>query len=253
MIGAGVSAESGVWDWGLFWAIVAAVVGALALIGVVYAVVGYYRDHPKRQLEYTVSSRRLVESTPKAPLEVRVSGIDVPNPYLVEFRLVSNSRADIPSSSFDAGKGLSIRVQPGGAFVLGDGGARGQIETNGGRGDGWDWAEFDVHPQLIRKESRLELDFISNGPPGVRVTSPLIDVPVVDVTRRPKPTAVIGAWVYVAFSLFMIALTVATPFSNPKTETPLWLTIVLTLLYLGLLAGSIAYLTQQLRWRRSTR
>lgn len=139
---------TGGWDWVLFWTVVAAVVGVLALVGVVFAVIGYYRDHPKRQLEYTIKSRRLVQSTPKVKLEVKLGGVDVPDPYLVEFRLASNSRADIASSAFDAGRKLNVRVQPGGAVVVGEGGASGGMHFNSGDGDGWDWAEFNLAPQL---------------------------------------------------------------------------------------------------------
>lgn len=241
---------SGGWDWVLFWTVVAAVVGALALVGVVFAVIGYYRDHPKRQLEITIKSRRLVQSTSKVTLEVKVGGIDVPDPYLVEVRLASNSRADIASSTFDAGRNLKIRVQPGGAFVLGEGRADGGIQVSGAHGEGWDQAEFVIAPQLIRKGSTLALDFISNGTPNVMVDSPLIDVPVVDVTNRPKGREVLWAWAIVIFAALMAGLIIATPFTAPESETPLWLTIVLACIYVAMLVLAATYLVHQLRWRR---
>lgn len=165
------------------WSVVGGVVGSLALIGVVFQLRSYFLDHPKRQLEYTVTSRRLVESAPQAKLEVRVSGIEVPDPHLVEFRLRSNSRADIPTSAFDNGNAIKVRVEPGGAFPLD---LSGEIRATGGASRGWESAEFQIKPQRIGKGSVLALDFISNGEPGVRVDSPLIDVPIVDATRRSK-------------------------------------------------------------------
>ncbi|WP_341940929.1 hypothetical protein [Microbacterium sp. LWH10-1.2] len=53
------------------------------------------------------------------------------DPYLVEFQLVSNSRADIPSAAFDAGRSLTIRVEPGSAVVVGDVADKGIMTTGG--------------------------------------------------------------------------------------------------------------------------
>lgn len=239
------------WDWGLFWGVIGAVAGVLALIGVVYAVAGYYRDHPKRQLEYTVKTRRLVQATPDLGLEVRAKGIEIADPYLVEFRLRSNSRADIPSNAFDAGKDLLIRVEPGGALVLGDEGARGDIMLTGGDGEGWDWAQFYVGPQLIRRGAALELDFITNGEPVVKVNRPLIDVKILDVSDRPARSDY--AWVlgFFGWALFMfVAFVVMPPVLQWGLFTPnagYWFMVGVT----GLLivVGGFA-LRAMTRWRR---
>ncbi len=54
-----------------------------------------------------------------------------------------------------------------------------------GNGDGWEWAEFHVGPQLIHRRATLEIDFISNGEPTVRIANKtLIDVDVVRVQPR---------------------------------------------------------------------
>lgn len=243
------AAELNQFDWSLAWTIVAAIVGALALVGVVYAVVGYYRDHPKRQLEYKVRGRRLVQSTPRATLEVKVNGIEVRDPHLVEFRLVSNSRADIPSAAFDAGRSLTIRVEPGSAVVVGDIADKG-IMTTGGDGNGREWEQFDIGPQLIRSGSTLSLDFISSGPPTISVSSPLIDVPVVNVSSKPSRSDVAISWFVFALSVFVLTATIVTPYTNPDSETPIALHWIQLVLFSGLLLFSTAFLRRNLRWRR---
>ncbi|WP_431805235.1 hypothetical protein [Microbacterium sp. bgisy203] len=115
--GAANTPASDAWDWTLTWTIIGV---AVALVVGAFAVAGYFRDHPKRRLEYTVTTRRLIQSTPDLGLEVRVNGVEIADPHLVEFRLRSNSRADIPTSAFDAGRDLTFRVEPGGALVVGD-------------------------------------------------------------------------------------------------------------------------------------
>ncbi len=60
--GATSSSSAGI-DWVLFWTVVAAVVGALALIGVAFTILQYYRDHPKRRIEWDYSSRKLMAAS----------------------------------------------------------------------------------------------------------------------------------------------------------------------------------------------
>lgn len=89
-------------ETGQFWAIAGVVVGVLGLIGAFYQVRAFRLEHPRRRLEYTVTSKRLVEHDARAKLKMTVDGDEISDPYLVEFRLLSNSRSDIPSTSFDA-------------------------------------------------------------------------------------------------------------------------------------------------------
>lgn len=220
------------------------------LATVVIAIVSDRRAHPKRQLEYTVRTRRLVQASPDLGLQIRANGIEVPDPYLVEFRLRSNSRADIPSSAFDAGKNLLIRVEPGGAFVLGTEGARGAIRTNAGHGEGWDWAEFSVGPQLIRPGAVLELNWISNGEPTVKADSPLVDVPVVDASRRPSTFGVVSATLWTAVLVVSAVAIVVLAFARPDPDRPAWLVAVAVTAYVAIALWATASLTSKRRWRR---
>jgi len=168
-------------DWATFWAATAAVVGTLALVGVVVAVISYFKQFPKRRLEYVVSYQRLVTGVlPKGSvLRVEIEGVEVSDPYLVSILFESNSRADISSVAFDGGRPIKVRMEPGGALVLNQHEAQAAaISVSGGHGEGLDWAEFAIEPQLIRKKARGQLIFVSDGPPHVSIESPLVDIEV---------------------------------------------------------------------------
>jgi len=170
-------------EWSLLFTVIGAVVGTLALVGVAFQIVSYYRDHPKRRVEYTVHSARLVASRRKInDMVVTVRGVVVDDPHLVTVNLYSNSRADIPSTAFDAGRSMRIRVEPGGALTLDGPDFRGGIQVNGGHGDGFAWAEFAVPPQLIRKRSEGSITFVSSGTPKITLDAPLVDVDVREVS-----------------------------------------------------------------------
>jgi hypothetical protein len=57
-------------ETGQFWAITGVVVGVLGLIGAFYQVRAFRREHPRRRLEYTVTSKQLVEHDGRAKLKM---------------------------------------------------------------------------------------------------------------------------------------------------------------------------------------
>lgn len=143
-----------------------------------------------------------------------------------------------------------MRVSPGGAVVIGEV-AREGIDTVGGDGSGWEWAEFEVGPQLTRRGSRLSLDFISNGHPGVNIQSPLIDIPVQDVSERPPRRRLTRQ---VAVTL-LAGLVMVWLLSNPGMygpPWPAWSSAALTILYTVFFLGSFSGLVSTLRWRQRT-
>jgi hypothetical protein len=226
------------------------VFSALALVGVVYQVRSYRRDNPRRRIDYTVTTRRLVESNPHSSLEIRANGQEVPNPYLAELRLTSNSKADIPSTAFDAGRPIRIRVEPGGAFVVGKVADEG-IHTTGGHGNGWEWAEMEIGPQLIRKGARLSLDFISNGQPEVRIESSLVDVPVSDLTRQPKPKDLIKRVFFVVASAILFVAIISNPEVYSEDPWPSWFQPAMGVLYGAFFVVSAgALIVTMKRWVR---
>lgn len=175
-------------DWGLLWGIVGAVAGLLALVGVPYSIVAYYRGNPKRRLEYWVESTRLVAAASESikNLEIKVEGLDVRDPYLNTLALFSNSRADIPSSAFDAGKPILVKITRGGALHLEGADKSDEIKVAGGHGEGFEWAEYSIAPQLIRKKAGGKFIFVSSGPPALELDFPLIDIE----TRQLTPAQV---------------------------------------------------------------
>lgn len=171
-------------DWVLFWSVVGAIggIGVATLVGVLT----FRRQFPKRRVEWWVESRRLIAATGQIKnLEIKVEGLDVDDPYLNTLSLYSNSRADIPSSAFDAGQRIRVKITKGGALQLAPDEDLG-IKIAGGHGEGFEWAEFGLDPQLIRKRAEGRLVFVSSGPPSVEVEFPLIDIE----TRRLTPSQV---------------------------------------------------------------
>ncbi|KAF2414671.1 hypothetical protein B1729_03570 [Microbacterium sp. B35-04] len=179
--GTAADASAG-FDWGLFWAIVAAVVGTLALIGVGFQIVGYYRDHPKRRIEWSATARRLLPADLRPhEFEVSFRGVEIRDPYIVELRVRSNSRADIPSPSFDAGKPITFQIGQRDPIVfLDDSEARGirivpSFETRNGTND----VSMLIEPQLIRRRASATMSFVASGLPDIKLGEwPLVDVDV---------------------------------------------------------------------------
>lgn len=173
-------------DTSAFWTVVGAVAGVVAVI---IGLVTYLRANPKRRIEYSTEAVRLLSSRAKIEgLEVKVRNLPIPDPHLVTLRLRSNSRADIPSSSFDGGKDLVFRVEPGGALLLSS--ANDGIRTEGSEGLGFEWARFPIPPQLIKKRATGTITFVSAGEPVVAVEgdSPLIDIDVREVRAPLDPS-----------------------------------------------------------------
>lgn len=174
-------------DWGNFWAALGALAGVLALVGAIFAIAGYFKANPKRRLEFSVAPQRLIaDSLPEgSTFRVEINGIEIRDPYLVRLSLFSNSRADIPSTAFDGAKPIRIRSEPGGALLLNeDVSGVGGISVSGGHGEGMEWAEFQINPQLIRKRSSVEVIFVTDGPPSIAVTGELVDIEIAEVTAK---------------------------------------------------------------------
>jgi len=173
-------------DQGLFWSIVGALGGIVA--AVLIGLATYHRQFPKRSIDWWVESTRMMASSGAAhfdSVEVKVNRIVVLDPYLNTLTLFANSRADIPSAVFDQGQVITIRVTSGGILKL-DSPADDTITFGGGHGEGFDWGEVEISPQLIRKGAEGHLVFVSAGAPTVEVDSPLVDI---DVRRLMPPQA----------------------------------------------------------------
>ncbi|MGN7969107.1 hypothetical protein [Microbacterium sp. 22296] len=161
---------------GIGWTIAGVLVAVVfGVAGLVTWLVSYQRSHPKRRIEWSHTSKPVIGGDlAESDIEFRVKGTEVRLPFFNEFTLRSNSRADIPSTLFDGGKPITLKVR-GGAVVVGD--FSGDIKHNGAMGgSGMSWVHFDYGPQLIRKHGSSSFFFVSEGPASVEVESPLIDV-----------------------------------------------------------------------------
>ncbi len=203
------------WDWTLFWTIVGASAGSLALIGVLVAVVAYRRQFPKRRMAFGYDSRSLLRphALPRGDLEVRIQGTVLAEPHFVELDVWSESRADIPSTSFDAQQSITFNVR---AENVVPGWSAGAIEIDieplaDGQG-----VRVSVAPQLIRKHARATVTFVTDGEPSIKHKSPLIDIPLVkkyDSSDRYERPTLLGVyrrmfksrWFYVGLVAYAIA------------------------------------------------
>lgn len=145
-------------------------IGGLTLLATcVFGALMYFKQFPKRSLTYAMTSSPLLNGRTEG-LEVRLGGVELKAPYLVYLHVTSRSRADIPSSAFDAGQPLRFDF---GREALGGSTPDGsmQHELNG--------SQVCFPPQLVRRRTAISIAFITEGPPsGIVVDSPLVDVAV---------------------------------------------------------------------------
>lgn len=241
------SAEAS-WDWSLTWNIVAAVVGILTLVGVIYAVIGYYRDHPKRSIEYTVRVRQLVQAVPMGMLEIKAGDTVFTNPYFCELQLVSNSRADIPSSAFDAGRLLSFGVRSEEVVLLEQKSTGGLTISKSSKNQVGPTV-LAIKPQLIRKRASAVVTLLSNGKPSLTISSPLIDIPITNVTDRPAKVNLFLAWFYLVMGLVLVG-TFIFALIDPPEDNSLWSVAIAGLMGTTMTGFAMFMMRSQTRWRR---
>lgn len=194
-------------DFGQFLTYAFGVVGA---VGVVFAVLSYRRQFPKRRIQFSVTWSPLLNSDGDEAhvggLEVTVRGTPLFLPYVGVLRVYSNSRADIPSSFFDGGSPLTFDFQTPLFSTSTPDPADLKWSANGTR--------IEIPAQLVRKKSGLIATLIVEGKPsGVHVESPLVDIDVQKLDWEYRATAVTKALVIAtavmavtATTLFIIAV-----------------------------------------------
>lgn len=160
-------------DAALLWTIVGVVVSVIALaVTIVIAVVTVRRQFPKRRLSFVMGETRLVSGT--VPLEVSYRGKGVRDPRVIELSIVSDSRADIPSSAFDAGRPIILELSVPIVTVLERSVEGIQLHEHG--------RALVLEPQLIRVGAASDLTLLVEGPSGqIVVDNSLIDIPVREV------------------------------------------------------------------------
>jgi hypothetical protein len=183
------------------------VVSAVATIaGFLVAIVLYRRQFPKRHLRFAVSVTPLTGPAYR-DFELRYRGEAVNAPHLVTIWMRSASRADIPSSAFDANKPITFTFSQ---RVLGTSSPALQEIA---------WvllgSQLSVPPQLLRPRAELEVSLVVEGKPKVwDLESPLIDIAVaeskvlVPTANRALSALIISAsgMVVVVVTLLVVAL-----------------------------------------------
>jgi len=161
--------------------------GLLGAVGGLIALLTYRRQFPKRRIQFSVSWSPLLnkdgDEAHVGDLEVTVRGTPLFDPYVGVLRVYSNSRADIPSSSFDAGSPLTFDFRTPLFSTSTPDPADLKWSANGTR--------IEIPAQLIRKKSGLIATLIVEGKPSaVHVESPLVDIDVQKVDWEYRATAV---------------------------------------------------------------
>lgn len=163
-------------DWGVFWGAVGALVGVVGLVGVAVAVMTYRKQHPKRLLRYTVDAEPvLTDFAAKVMLRVEIAGQRLHEPHIVHIRVRSDSRADIPSTAFDAGRAIAFTLSKD-AYVMGA-----SLEQDGPIGFSWHATagavqRLEIPPQLIRRGNDGIVTLVAEGPLEVKEHNSLIDI-----------------------------------------------------------------------------
>lgn len=202
-------------DWAIFWGAVGAIAGLAALAGLYFAIRTYRRQFARRELQYSVSAVQLInEGAADARLRVMLGDVEIDRPHLLTVVIRSTSRVDIPSASFDAGRPLIFSVSPRIVSMGSIAAGTSTIELT--------WADVSVDgnaqsvempPQLIRPDSSGEFSAVVDGLPHVTVTSPIIDVPVIQLSPASKsfPAAfrVATTWVTAAIVVALVSMLVS--------------------------------------------
>lgn len=160
-------------------ALLAIIVTVLIGLGAIAVTIWLDRKrHPKREFAYSVQAAPLVSSGAKGleGLTVSYQGEQIDRPYLVNLEISSRGRADISSSSFDAGKPVRIDLQ---VPILAEIDQRATLQTVDARLELVDESLIELAPSLLPKGMTLRASYICEGKP-----SPKYKIPLPDITIR---------------------------------------------------------------------
>lgn len=157
-------------------AIILAAVGLVA--SVVVPIVLSRREHPKRELAYEFEAESLLAvNASRINLTVMHDGRLVLQPYLATLTVTATGRADIASTTFDAGKPITFTSNR--PIIAEFDSNRGhqsasiQLAREGSN-------SLALQPALIKKGDRAVRRFLVDGEPSMVATSSLIDTELVD-------------------------------------------------------------------------
>lgn len=179
---------------GTFWA-AAGVVVAL-FVGITATLATYRVSFPKRRLLYgmpIVAPLGSAHTSVENELELRYRGIALTEPHLLELRLISRSRKDIPSSAYDGGDPIRLDAAVRVIDVISVASGPESVPVPQFSIDG---TSLEIGPSYIGKRQQIIFTVLADGSnPSLTCKSRLIDV---DIRRlrpedlRPIATAVPG-------------------------------------------------------------
>jgi hypothetical protein len=178
-----VLASGSILPSGTFWAGAAV---AIAVVGIVVAVVLWALGSPRRLLVYNLDSDTAMFSSAArqragAAVEVTVGGQVVVDPHVVSFRVESRSRRDVRPDDFTDARPVVFEMTAPVVKLL-DSNTGGEampvvpVAVDGSR--------LTVGPGLIKSKQSIKVDLLTDGPVTVTCPRPAL----VDVIVRQRPS-----------------------------------------------------------------
>ena len=175
------------------------------VVGIGGAWVAYAAGFPRRRLLYGLPVTAPLLNAPEdlsSGLELRDHGNVLKQPKVLEVRLLSRGRKDIPSSAFDAGKPLQLDV---GIHIVRLLGVTSFPDTLAPPAVDIDETRVNIGPSLIGKRQTISIALLADGRrPSLSCQSSLENVDVRRQRQDPPGSSVYEVMRGTAAGLFMI-------------------------------------------------
>lgn len=203
-------------DPGTLWTIIG--VAATLVVAAVTLWLTYLWSVPKRRLHYWLASKTpLLLSAPSElsdQLEVHHDGRVVAEPHVLEVRVASRGRRDIPSSSFDGDQPIRVDVGASILEILGNDSDTKAVPKPVVRVDG---TALEIGPALLKRRHTLTYRLLVDGPePRLTCHASLVDVTVLS---RPDEADAGRGRRLVAVAIVVAAGTIALIAANGGSPT----------------------------------
>jgi hypothetical protein len=193
---------------GTFWT--ASGVISAVVIGIVTVIVTWWVGFPTRRLLYRVSSVTPLLSAPdgmRGDLELRHRGRLVGDPHVLEIELTGNGRRDIPSSAFDGGAPIAMRLSAPIVELL-------QIDSKSSLEAASSKVRTDegavlVGPCLIGRRQKISITLLVEGKPQVTCRASLVDVQIREAPERTLMQIFASEAIMVVSAVSLIAVVIA--------------------------------------------
>lgn len=167
---------------GTLWAAGAVVVALL--VGILTVVVTYMVGFPKRRLLYGVPVATPLLTTPdgvlRGELELRHRGELLTEPHVVELKLLSKGRKDIPSTAYDGGAPIRLDV---GARIIEILQTSSTPSTLAPPRVAVDGTALAIGPSLLGRHQGISFTLLVEGSPCLTLESSLVDVDVKEASN----------------------------------------------------------------------